>query len=301
MFRLALFRIRAFAAGNIAALLGAIARGGLQFMLVIWLAGVWLPLHGYDFTVTPLWAGIYMLPLTAGFLVAGPIAGTLSDRYGARPFATGGLLVAASCFVGLMLLPIDFSYWVFALLIFGNGVGSGLFAAPNTAAIMSSVPAQNRGAASGMRSTFQNSGMSLSIGIFFSLMIAGLANTLPKTLLSGLTAQGVPLAQATSIAHLPPVSTVFAAMLGYNPVQSLLAPTGLLHTLPAKNVATLTGKEFFPTLISGPFHHGLMIVFTAAALMAVCGAAVSWMRGKKPEAAPAEPSAVITTDAVTAE
>jgi MFS family permease len=301
MFNLGLFRIREFAAGNIASLLGAISRGGLQFMLVIWLAGIWLPLHGYDFTVTPLWAGIYMLPLTAGFLIAGPLAGRLSDRFGARPFATGGLLVAAFCFAGLMLLPVDFSYWVFALLIFGNGIGSGLFAAPNTAAIMSSVPAYNRGAASGMRSTFQNSGMSLSIGIFFSLMIAGLANTLPKTLLTGLTAQGVPLAQATSIAHLPPVSTVFAAMLGYNPVQNLLAPTGLLHTLPAANVARLTGKEFFPTLISGPFHHGLVIVFTAAALMAVCGAAVSWMRGKKPEPASAEPAVVVATDAVTAE
>ena len=185
MFRLSLFRIREFAAGNIASLLGAIARGGLQFMLVIWLAGIWLPLHGYDFTVTPLWAGIYMLPLTAGFLIAGPISGTLSDRFGARPFATAGLLVAACCFAGLMMLPIDFPYWVFALLIFGNGIGSGLFAAPNTAAIMSSVPAQDRGAASGMRSTFQNSGMSLSIGIFFSLMIAGLANTLPKALIPG--------------------------------------------------------------------------------------------------------------------
>jgi MFS family permease len=284
MFRLSLFRIRAFAAGNIASLLGAIARGGLQFMLVIWLAGIWLPLHGYDFTVTPLWAGIYMLPLTAGFLVAGPISGTLSDRFGARPFSTAGLLVAACCFTGLMLLPVDFPYWLFALLIFGNGIGSGLFASPNTAAIMSSVPAHHRGAASGMRSTFQNSGMSLSIGIFFSLMIAGLANTLPKALTAGLTAQGVPLATANSIAHLPPVSTVFAAMLGYNPVANLLAPSGLLRTLPAANVATLTGREFFPNLISGPFHHGLTIVFTAAALMAVCGAAVSWMRGKKPPA-----------------
>jgi MFS family permease len=282
MFRLSLFRIRAFAAGNIASLLGAIARGGLQFMLVIWLAGIWLPLHGYDFTVTPLWAGIYMLPLTAGFLIAGPLSGILSDRFGARPFATGGLLVAACCFTGLLLLPIDFHYWVFALLIFGNGIGSGLFASPNTAAIMSSVPAQNRGVASGMRSTFQNSGMSLSIGIFFSLLIAGLANTLPKTLTAGLTAQGVPLKQALTIAHLPPVSTVFSAMLGYNPVQNMLGPTGLLRTLPAKNVAVLTGRQFFPTLISGPFHHGLMIVFTAAALMALTGAAVSWMRGKKP-------------------
>ena len=301
MFRLSLFRIREFAAGNIAALLGAISRGGLQFMLVIWLAGIWLPLHGYDFTVTPLWAGIYMLPLTAGFLIAGPISGRLSDRYGARPFATAGLLVTACSFVGLMMLPVDFSYWVFALLIFGNGIGSGLFAAPNTAAIMSSVPAEDRGAASGMRSTFQNSGMSLSIGIFFSLLIAGLANTLPKALGPGLTAQGVPLAQAASIAHLPPVSTVFAAMLGYNPVANLLAPTGLLHTLPAKNVATLTGTEFFPNLIAGAFHHGLTIVFTAAALMAVCGAAVSWMRGKKPEEESAESPAVIPADAVPAE
>jgi MFS family permease len=304
MFRLSLFRIRAFAAGNIASLLGSIARGGLQFMLVIWLAGIWLPLHGYDFTVTPLWAGIYMLPLTAGFLVAGPVAGRLSDRFGARPFATGGLLVAACCFVGLLVLPIDFPYWVFALLIFGNGIGQGLFAAPNTAAIMSAVPAYDRGAASGMRSTFQNSGTSLSIGIFFSLLIAGLANTLPKALTPGLTAQGVPLATATSIAHLPPVSTVFAAMLGYNPVQNLLAPTGLLHTLPAANVAALTGKTFFPQLISAPFHHGLTIVFTAAALMSVCGAAVSWMRGKKVATASAsaspEPEVVVATDAVPA-
>ena len=280
MFRMTLFRIRAFWAGNLASLLGAIARGGLQFMLVIWLAGIWLPLHGYDFTVTPLWAGIYMLPLTAGFLIAGPLSGVLSDRYGARPFATAGLLVAGVCFIGLMLLPIDFPYPLFALLIFGNGIGSGLFASPNTSAIMSSVPAHTRGAASGMRSTFQNSGMSLSIGIFFSLMIIGLANTLPRALTSGLTSQGVPVAQAATIAHLPPVSTVFAAMLGYNPVQNLLAPSGLLHTLPAHNVAVLTGKRFFPTLISGPFHHGLMIVFTAAAIMSLLGALVSWFRGK---------------------
>jgi len=274
MFQMGLFRIRAFAAGNIASLLGAIARGGLQFMLVIWLAGIWLPLHGYDFEQTPLWAGIYMLPLTAGFLIAGPISGTLSDRFGARPFATGGLLVAAACFTGLMLLPVDFPYPLFALLIFGNGVGSGLFAAPNTAAIMSSVPAHHRGAASGMRSTFQNSGMSLSIGVFFSLMIAGLASTLPRTLTAGLTSRGVPLATASSIAHLPPVSTVFAAMLGYNPVHNLLEPTGLLTTLPPHDVAVLTGNQFFPALISGPFHHGLMIVFTAAAIMSVTGAAV---------------------------
>jgi len=281
MFRMGLFRIRAFALGNLASLLGSIARGGLQFMLVIWLAGIWLPLHGYDFAVTPLWAGIYMLPLTAGFLIAGPISGTLSDRYGQRPFATAGLLLAACCFTGLMLLPVDFPFWLFALLIFGNGVGSGLFASPNTSAIMSAVPALHRGSASGMRSTFQNSGMALSIGIFFSLMIAGLASTLPKTLTAGLTAQGVPASIATQVSHLPPVSTMFAALLGYNPVRNLLAPSGVLSKLPAHNAAVLTGREFFPHLISAPFHHGLVIVFTAAAIMSVIGALVSALRGKQ--------------------
>jgi EmrB/QacA subfamily drug resistance transporter len=281
MFQMSLFKIRAFAMGNLASLLGSIARGGLQFMLVIWLAGIWLPLHGYDFAVTPLWAGIYMLPLTAGFLIAGPISGTLSDRYGPRPFATAGLLLAALCFCGLMLLPVNFAYWAFALLIFGNGVGSGLFASPNTSAIMSSVPARHRGSASGMRSTFQNSGMSLSIGIFFSLMIAGLASTLPRTLSSGLTAQGVPAPVATQVSHLPPVSTMFAALLGYNPIQSLLGPSGVLSRLPARNAAVLTGRQFFPHLISVPFHHGLVIVFTAAAIMSVLGAVVSLLRGKQ--------------------
>jgi len=281
MFQMSLFKIRAFAAGNLASLLGSIARGGLQFMLVIWLAGIWLPLHGYDFAATPLWAGIYMLPLTVGFLIAGPISGTLSDRYGPRPFATAGLLLAACCFTGLILLPVDFPYWLFALLILGNGIGSGLFASPNTSAIMSAVPARHRGSASGMRSTFQNSGMSLSIGIFFSLMIAGLASTLPRTLTSGLTAQGVPASVATQVSHLPPVSTMFAALLGYNPVQNLLGPSGVLEKLPAHNAAVLTGKEFFPHLISAPFHHGLVIVFTAAAIMSVTGAVVSLLRGKQ--------------------
>jgi len=281
MFQMGLFKIRAFAAGNAASLLGSIARGGLQFILVIWLAGIWLPLHGYDFTVTPLWAGIYMLPLTAGFLIAGPISGTLSDRYGPRLFATSGLLLAAVCFVGLMFLPVDFPYPLFALLIFGNGVGSGLFASPNTSAIMSSVPAGQRGSASGMRSTFQNSGMSLSIGIFFSLMIAGVARALPHTLTSGLRAQGVPLSVATQVGHLPPVSTLFSALLGFNPVQNLLAPYGVLAKLPAHNVAVLTGRQFFPALISAPFHQGLVIVFTAAAIMSVLGALVSLLRGKQ--------------------
>jgi MFS family permease len=280
MFRLSLFKIRAFAAGNLAALLTAIARGGLQFMLIIWLQGIWLPLHGFDYEQTPLWAGIYMLPLTFGFLIAGPLSGYLSDRFGARMFATGGLAIVAVSFLGLMILPVNFSYLDFAGLLLLSGLGQGMFSAPNTSAIMSSVPANQRGVASGMRSTFQNSGTALSIGVFFSLMISGLATTLPHTLNSGLQAQGVPANVAGGVASLPPVSTLFATFLGNNPISHLLAPSGVLNTLPAHNVQALTGNEFFPQLVSGPFHHGLVIVFSAAAIMAVVAATASVLRGK---------------------
>ncbi len=280
MFRLGLFRIRAFAAGNLAALLISIARGGLQFMLIIWLQGIWLPLHGYDFERTPLWAGIFMLPLTVGFLIAGPLSGYLSDRFGARMFSTSGLLLVAIAFVGLLLLPVNFDYPTFAALLLLSGIGQGMFSAPNTSAIMGSVPAEQRGVASGMRSTFQNSGTALSIGLFFSLMISGLASTLPHTLNSGLQAQGVPPGTAAQVAGLPPVSTLFATFLGNNPISHLLAPSGVLHTLPVQNVQTLTGTRFFPELVSGPFHHGLVIVFSAAAGMALVGALASVLRGR---------------------
>ncbi|MET0423110.1 MAG: MFS transporter, partial [Actinoplanes sp.] len=236
MFPLALFRNVAFTSGNAANLLASVARGGLQFMLIIWLQGIWLPQHGYSYESTPLWAGIYLVPMTIGFLAAGPIAGTLSDRFGPRPFATGGLLVMAVSFFGLLLLPGNFSYPVFALLIFINGLGGGLFAAPNTSLIMSSVPADMRGAASGMRATFQNAGQVLSIGVFFSLMVAGLANSLPGTLSAGLTGQGVPVETANVVAQTPPVGTLFAAFLGYNPIGELLGPQ-VLNALPADNAA----------------------------------------------------------------
>ncbi|MFC6713363.1 MFS transporter [Branchiibius cervicis] len=281
MFSMSLFKIKAFSAGNLAGLLASIGRGGMQFMLIIWLQGIWLPLHGYDYESTPLWAGIYLLPLTIGFLIAGPASGFLSDRFGARAFASGGLLLNAVTFIGLILIPVNFSYPVFALLLFLNGIGSGMFSAPNTTAIMNSVPAGQRGVASGMRATFFNAGTSLSIGIFFSLMIVGLSGSLPDAMHSGLTGQGVPEAIATGIAALPPVAMLFAAFLGYNPIESLLGPSGVLHRLPAGNADTLTGKEFFPHLMSGPFHDGLVVVFVAAAIMMLIAAGASLMRGKK--------------------
>ncbi|MET0496536.1 MAG: MFS transporter, partial [Actinoplanes sp.] len=259
--------------------LASVARGGLQFMLIIWLQGIYLPLHGYDYESTPLWAGIYLVPLTSGFLVAGPLAGYLSDKFGPRLFAAGGLLVMAISFAGLLLVPADFTYWMFATLIFINGLGGGLFAAPNTSLVMSSVPANMRGAASGMRATFQNAGQVLSIGVFFSLMVAGLARSLPATLSAGLTGQGVATATADQVAQLPPVGTLFAAFLGYNPIAELLGPD-VLNALPPANAANLTGLEFFPRLISGPFHDGLVIVFWLAIAMAVVGALASLLKGK---------------------
>ncbi|WP_101949453.1 MFS transporter [Mycobacterium sp. 3519A] len=282
MIRPSLFRIRAFTAGNMATLAAALAQGGLQFMLIIWLQGIWLPLHGYDYAETPLWAGIFMLPLTAGFLVAGPAAGALSDRFGARGIASTGMLAFGLSFVGLLLLPINFPYWAFALLIGLNGIGSGMFAAPNTSAIMGSVPPEERGVVSGMRATFQNSGTALSIGVFFSLMIVGLAHTLPSALTTGLQDQGVPNAVADQVAALPPVSTLFAAVLGVNPLEHLLAPSGVLTHLPADNVATITGGEFFPHLISDPFHHGLIVVFGVSIALAVLAGVASLARGRAP-------------------
>jgi MFS family permease len=279
MFQLSLFRIRAFTAGNIAGLAVSIARGGLQFMLIIWLQGIWLPLHGYDYAVTPLWAGIFLLPLTAGIFISGPSSGFLSDRFGSRGIATAGMVVFGASFVGLALLPVDFSYWAFALLIAANGIGGGMFAAPNSSSIMGSVPARQRGAASGMRATFQNSGTALSIGVFFSLMITGLASSLPKTLTAGLQHQGVPHAVAHQIGTLPPVSSLFAAVLGVNPVQHLLAAGGVLSSLPAASQRVLTGRTFFPGLISGPFHQGLSVVLTVATALAVLAALASLLRG----------------------
>ena len=277
-FDLSLFRIRAFMAGNVAGLLASTGRGGLSFMLVIWLQGIWLPLHGYSYADTPLWAGIYMLPLTVGFLVAGPLSGFFSDRFGARPFATGGMLLAAAAFIGLTRLPVVFAYPLFAALLLLAGVGSGLFNSPNAAAIMNSVPAGQRGAASGMRAVFANAGFVVSIGLFFSLMIGGLAGSLPSTLYAGLVAHDVPASVASQISRLPPVSSLFAALLGSNPMASLLPPS-VLQALPPGQAAILTGKDFFPQLISGPFQRGLTIVFVTAATMAVIAATASALRG----------------------
>ncbi|MEV4317207.1 MFS transporter [Actinocrispum sp. NPDC049592] len=285
LFNLALFKIKAFTWGNIASLMASLGRGGLQFILIMWLQGIWLPQHGYSFEETPLWAGIYMVPMTVGFLLAAPLSGVLSDRIGARGLATGGMVITGLTFFALTILPVNFNYLVFAILLVVNGIGMGMFSSPNRAAVMSSLPGNARGAGAGMSATFQNAAMVLSIGIFFSLIITGLSATLPSAMTTGLTAHGVSAADAAQVAQLPAVAVLFAAFLGYNPIQQLLGP--VLHQLPPDQVSYLTGRSFFPSLITGPFADGLHVAFWFAIAACVIAAIASWLGGNaKPAAEP---------------
>jgi MFS family permease len=281
MFRLGLFRIRAFTAGNIAGLLGALGRGGIQFMLIIWLQGIWLPQHGKSFSQTPLWAGISMVPLTIGFLIVGPLAGWLSDRHGARLFATTGLIVSGAAFLLLETLPINFSYIWFALLIFLFAVGMGLFFSPNQASVMNSLPPDQRGAGAGMLNTFQNSATVLSMGLFFTVVTLGLASRRPSQLYRGLVSQGVNPTAAHLVASEPPIGSLFSAFLGYNPIKELLGPTGALKQLPARQAAYITGRSFFPHLIEEPFAGGLHLAFTFAAIATAIAIIASALRGRR--------------------
>ncbi|WP_326569398.1 MFS transporter [Amycolatopsis rhabdoformis] len=293
LFRLSLFRIRSFTWGNLANLTASLGRGGLQFILIIWLQGIWLPQHGYTFEQTPLWAGIYMLPMTVGFLLSAPTAGILSDRIGSRLLASSGLVITAATFLLLILLPVNFNYWAFAAILLINGIGMGMFSSPNRAEVMNSLPADARGSGAGMMTTFQNAAMVLSIGFFFSLIIAGLSDNLPAAMFQGLTAHGVPTDAANQVAHLPAVAVLFAAFLGYNPIQQLLG--GQLGSLPPDQASFLTGRSFFPNLISGPFQDGLAVAFGFAIVVCLIGAVASVLtkdKGKSSESVGEELAAV---------
>lgn len=278
MFHLDLFRIRAFACGNLSLFLSSIARGGLQFMLIIWLQGIWLPLHGYSFESTPLWAGIYMLPMMLGFFLMGPLSGMLSDKYGARFFATGGMVLSLIGFLCLTLLPANFSYGPFCVILVVLGFGMGMFAAPNTTAIMNSVPAAQRGATAGMRSTLQNTGMALSMTLYFAILILGLAHSLPPILYKGLASAGLPAAAAQQIAHMPPTSALFAAFLGYNPMEQLI-DAKTLAALPQATKSFLLGNQFFPLTIAPAVMSSLRLAFYISAGLSAVSAVASFLRG----------------------
>ncbi|PAV13203.1 MFS transporter [Methanosarcina spelaei] len=280
MFRLSLFKNRMFSFANIAGFLNAIARGGMMFMLIMLLQGIWLPLHGYSYESTPLWGGIFMLPLTAGFVIMGPLSGWLSDKYGSRLFATSGLLLTTISFLILATLPYNFNYPIFAVALFIMGLGNGMFGAPNIAAIMNSVPSDERGVASGMRAMLQNSGMVTSMAMFFTIVIVSLTRLFPEELARSLKDVGasnliVPMSE------IPPTGALFAAFLGYNPVSTILAgiPQSVTATISPETISILTGTTWFPTTLAQAFMPSLHLSFYIGAILSIIATVLSAMRG----------------------
>ena len=283
MFRLGLFKSRMFVTANIASLLFFFGRGGVQIMLIILLQGIWLPLHGVSYAATPLWAGIYMTPMIAGFTIMGPLSGHLSDKYGARSLATLGMMITAGAFIAIAQLPFDFSYPIFAAIIFAMGIGGGMFAAPNTMSIMNSVPPEDRGSASGMMATLQNTGQTASLAIFFTIIITGLSTGLPSAFSKAMTAAGVPQL-AGAFSSIPPTSALFAAFLGYNPVNAILALpqlSSVVSQIPQSTLTYLEGQTFFPNAIAPAFISALGLSFYIAAVLSIAAAIASVLRGKQ--------------------
>ena len=282
MFRLDLFKIRMFSYANVASLLSALSRGGMMFMLILLLQGVWLPLHGYSYESTPFWAGVYMLPLTAGIAIMGPISGSLSDKYGPRWIATIGMVISAISFLILAVLPYNFSYWELGLTIFMMGIGGGMFGSPNTASIMNSVTPHERGVASGMMYTIVNTAFTASMVIFFTIVIVGITQQFPEAITASLTSIGVSQL-APSMSSIPPTGALFSAFLGYNPVEAMLSalPPALVATIPSSTLTTLTGTTWFPSTFAVAFMPSLQTSFFIGALLCAIAAVLSALRGER--------------------
>jgi EmrB/QacA subfamily drug resistance transporter len=283
LFQLDLFKNRMFAAGNIATFLSSMARGGVMIMLVLLLQGIWLPLQGYSYESAPFWAGIFMLPLSIGVALTGPFSGWLSDKHGARTLATVGMIITGIAFLGFTLLPANFAYFPFALILLIMGLGNGIFMSPNMASVMNSVPAEHRGVASGMRGTLQNCGQTISQALFFAIIIVSLNATLPAALSAAVTNAGAPAQFATGLANTPASGALFAAFLGYNPIGTMLqglSPSLTVSLTPAAK-DLLTGQTFFPNVIASPFMGALTIAFYIAAIMCFAAAVFSALRGNK--------------------
>ena len=282
MFRLDLFRIRSFAFANIAGLLGSLGRGGLMFMLILLLQGIWLPLHGYSYASTPFWAGIYMLPLTAGIVIMGPLSGVLSDIYGPRWISTGGMIIVTTSFIMFAALPINFNFGEFAFAEFLMGIGSGMFSTPNTASIMNSVPSEDRGVASGMISTLRNTAGTASMAIFFTIVIVGITQRFPDAMLSSLTSIGA-VNLAPVLSNIPPTAALFSAFLGYNPVNAILItfPPSIVTHIPNSILNTLTGITWFPSTLANAFLPSLQTSFIIGAIISAIAAILSALRGER--------------------
>ena len=282
MFRLSLFKNKMFAYANLAALLGSFGRGGLMFMLVLLLQGIWLPLHGYSYSSTPFWAGVYMLPLTAGIVIMGPLSGILSDTYGPRWIATGGMVVVTFSFLMFAVLPYNFNLLEFAFAEFMMGVGSGMFSTPNTTSVMNSVPPEERGVASGMISTLRNTAGTASMGIFFTIIIVGITQKFPAAMTASLANVGA-IHLAPILSSIPPTAALFSAFLGYNPISAILAvlPSSILSSIPHSTLNIITGIKWFPSTLAISFMPSLQTSFYIGAILSAVGAILSALRGGK--------------------
>ncbi|MEM3676291.1 MAG: MFS transporter, partial [Thermoplasmataceae archaeon] len=282
MFKMHLFKSRAFSTGSFAGFLQSMGMGGVMFMVIILLQGIWLPLHGYSYSSVPFWAGIYTIPMMLGFVAFGPISGALSDRLGARFLSTLGMVVGAVAFILLSLFSYNFAYPLFGLTLFVMGSGMGLFAAPNIAAVMNSVPPHDRGTASGMRTTLQNTGQSASMGIFFTIVIIGLTSRLPASFSTALSSAGAQVLIPV-FNKIPPTSALFSAFLGYNPIATILGllPGSVTSLISPGSLATLEGTYWFPTALAPAFMSSLRLSFYAGAGMFVVAAILSALRGKR--------------------
>jgi MFS family permease len=287
MFRLELFKTRAFAYANLASFTAAVARGGIMFMLILLLQGIWLPLHGYRFEDTPFWAGVYMLPMTLGFIIMGPISGILSDKYGPRWIATAGMTLVTLVFIGLAMLPYNFDYWELGVLIFLMGIGNGMFSSPNSSSIMNSVSPRDRGVASGMMATLMNSAMTLSMAVFFTIVIVGIQSSFPDAIhasFASMETQLPPTAQnlADQLAAMSPTNALFSAFLGYNPMGTILAgmDPATVSSIPQQIVTTLTSGYWFPQTLQKAFMPALRMSFIIGAVLSGIAALLSAMRGQ---------------------
>ena len=282
MFRLDLFKNKSFAYANLAGLLGSLSRGGVMFMIILLLQGIYLPLHGYSYESTPFWAGIYMLPLTAGIITLGPLSGILSDKYGPRWIATGGMVVSAIAFLLFAALPYNFTYLEFGPVMFLMGMGFGMFGSPNSASIMNSVPSEDRGVASGMMFTITNTAQTASMAIFFTIIIIGITQKFPEAMTASLSSIGA-VYLAPALSNIPPTAALFSAFLGYNPVDSILAalPAPIVAHIPQATLNTLTGTTWFPSTLQNAFIPSLRTSFYIGALLSVIAAILSALRGGK--------------------
>ncbi len=279
LFNLSLFKIRPFAYGNLSLLLSSLGRGAVMFLVIIWLQGIYLPLHGFSYTQTPFWAGIYMLPLLLGMVIFGPIGGALTDKYGARIFATSGMIITSIGLFLLTLLPYNFNVVPFELIMFLIGVGGGLFAAPNTTAIMNAVASKDRASANGMRMTINNVSATISMAIFFSITITVFSQKLPSAMISSSLAIGVPYQLAKILSAIPPSGALFGAFLGVNPMSVI--PAQLLSTLSPSTLAALESNTFFPKVIGPSFMVGLSYSIYIALALSILGAIFSALMGER--------------------